>query len=173
GSEPSGSRRAARWPCVRCALTSAIAAATPPSSCSSAATAGGVAAGGGAASRPFVSTGSVSSRRTRPGWVATSAESPLSKSGRDSIAPCLLGPRGVARAVRAAATRTRPRRPTPRTPDRRILLLGPVGLRLRLDRVPDHRAEVDDRDLQREHHEEELPRFGRHYGIVRDDFPRR
>ena len=32
GSEPSGSSRAARWPCVRCALTSAIAAATPPSS---------------------------------------------------------------------------------------------------------------------------------------------
>ena len=32
GSEPSGSSRAARWPCIRCALTSAIAAATPPSS---------------------------------------------------------------------------------------------------------------------------------------------
>ena len=35
GSEPSGSSRAARWPWVRCALTSAIAAATPPSSCAS------------------------------------------------------------------------------------------------------------------------------------------
>ena len=35
GSDPSGSSRAARWPCVRCALTSAIAAATPPSSCAS------------------------------------------------------------------------------------------------------------------------------------------
>ena len=35
GSEPSGSRRAARWPCMRCALTSAMAAATPPSSVSS------------------------------------------------------------------------------------------------------------------------------------------
>ena len=32
GSEPSGSSRAARWPCMRIALTSAIAAATPPSS---------------------------------------------------------------------------------------------------------------------------------------------
>ncbi len=32
GSLPSGSRRAARWPCMRCALTSAIAAATAPRS---------------------------------------------------------------------------------------------------------------------------------------------
>ena len=32
GSEPSGSSCAARWPCMRWALTSAIAAATPPSS---------------------------------------------------------------------------------------------------------------------------------------------
>ena len=36
GSDPSGSMRAARWPCVRCALTSDMAAATPPSSSSSA-----------------------------------------------------------------------------------------------------------------------------------------
>jgi len=33
GSEPSGSRRAARWPCILCALTRAIAAATAPRSC--------------------------------------------------------------------------------------------------------------------------------------------
>ena len=49
GSEPSGSSRAARWPCVRCALTSAIAAATPPRSCGSGAEGAGAAAGAGSA----------------------------------------------------------------------------------------------------------------------------
>src|SRR3954454_5702955 len=55
GSEPSGSRRAARWPCVRCALTSDVAACTACSIVSSgmaagaarARAAGAAAAGGG------------------------------------------------------------------------------------------------------------------------------
>ena len=38
GSEPSGSSRAARWPCIRYALTRAIAAATAPRSPGSAST---------------------------------------------------------------------------------------------------------------------------------------
>ena len=51
GSEPSGSSRAARCPCIRIALTSAIAAAMPPrSSLSSSATAG-AGAGSGAGRR--------------------------------------------------------------------------------------------------------------------------
>ena len=70
GSEPSGSSRAARWPCVRYALTSAIAAATPPSSSSS-----GSAAAAAAALWQFAwhrrrarrFRGRASSRRTRPG----------------------------------------------------------------------------------------------------------
>ena len=36
GSEPSGSSRAARWPCIRCALTSEVAACTAWSSAASA-----------------------------------------------------------------------------------------------------------------------------------------
>ncbi len=35
GSEPSGSRRAARWPCMRCAFTIEVAAWTACSSASS------------------------------------------------------------------------------------------------------------------------------------------
>src|SRR3954467_5177082 len=42
GSEPSGSSCAARWPCMRCALTRLVAAWT---ACSSAASATGAAAG--------------------------------------------------------------------------------------------------------------------------------
>ena len=96
GSEPSGSSRAARWPCMRCALTSAIAAATAPSSVSSIrpAAGGSGAAGGGRrrgrcgdlGGRPLapLSRSSVSSRRSRPGWEATSSLSPLSNSSRHS-----------------------------------------------------------------------------------------
>ena len=49
GSEPSGSSRAARWPCMRCALTSEVAACTAWSSAASAtgAAAGAVARGHG------------------------------------------------------------------------------------------------------------------------------
>ena len=46
GSEPSGSSRAARWPCMRCALTRLVAAWT---ACSSASSATGAAAGVAAA----------------------------------------------------------------------------------------------------------------------------
>src|SRR3954469_1898527 len=53
GSEPSGSSRAARWPCMRCALTRLVAAWTAWSSAASAtgAAAGVAAAGGGAVER--------------------------------------------------------------------------------------------------------------------------
>ena len=100
GSDPSGSSRAARCPCIRCALTSAIAAATPPRSVSSispvtaAGAAGALSAGlaeasaggggaGGAAGWPLPRS-SVSSRRSRPGCEATRALSPLSNSSRHS-----------------------------------------------------------------------------------------
>ncbi len=51
GSDPSGSSRAARWPCMRCALTSEVAACTAWSSAASATApaAGLVAAGTGSA----------------------------------------------------------------------------------------------------------------------------
>src|SRR5439155_14717342 len=88
GSEPSGSSRAARWPCMRYALTSAIAAATPPKSSSSAAggAAAGMGAGAAAAAAPLPPSrrSSFSSRRTSPGCVASSSLSPLSKSARHS-----------------------------------------------------------------------------------------
>ena len=45
GSEPSGSSRAARWPCMRCAFTSEVAAWTAWSSAASATGAGGGARG--------------------------------------------------------------------------------------------------------------------------------
>ena len=71
GSEPSGSSRAARWPCVRCALTSAIAAATPPRSCRSGAAArrGGAAVrqSRGRCRRRSSPRGSFSSSRAIPG----------------------------------------------------------------------------------------------------------
>ena len=49
GTEPSGSSRAARWPCMRCALTTDVAACTAWSSASSTAppAAGAVVAGTG------------------------------------------------------------------------------------------------------------------------------
>src|SRR3954447_11899035 len=53
GSVPSGSRRAARCPCVRCALTSEVAAWTACSSCSS----GGPAASGAGAVAAAVAAG--------------------------------------------------------------------------------------------------------------------
>src|SRR5439155_524259 len=88
GSLPRGSRRAARWPCVRNALTSDIAAATPPSRSSS----GGAAAGSGVgaasgvgagAAWPFVSR-RFSSSRASPGSASIRSPSPLSKSARHS-----------------------------------------------------------------------------------------
>jgi hypothetical protein len=54
GSAPSGSSRAARWPCIRCAFTREVAACT---ACSSAASATG-AASPGAAGAAVAGTGS-------------------------------------------------------------------------------------------------------------------
>ena len=85
GSEPSGSRWAARWPCMRCALTSAIAAATPPRSSSS-----GVALGGAAGrrrrdrGRPFPFPRAGAARRAERAREAGRSTAPLSKSARHS-----------------------------------------------------------------------------------------
>ena len=73
GADPSGSSSAARCPCIRYALTSAIAAATPPSSSGSGAattgwssgTRGAVAVGGGSATRRRLGDGSAGAGAVR------------------------------------------------------------------------------------------------------------
>ena len=120
GSEPSGSRRAARWPCVRCALTSAIAAATPPSSCASTAVRrqarparrgrGAAAARGrcrAAVARP---RGSRSSSRASPGWVATSSRIAALEERRATPTARPPGSRGTRRAARARSRHSARRR---------------------------------------------------------------
>ena len=72
GSEPSGSSCAARWPCVRCALTSAIAAATPPSSSGS----------GAAGDRLVERRGGRSGGRRRGGAAAGAAVGDGAAGGR-------------------------------------------------------------------------------------------
>ena len=76
GSEPSGSRRAARWPCIRYALTSAIAAATPPRRPASVGLRRAAGAtGAGAAAAPFPA---------RPSSAASTGAGPASKIRRHS-----------------------------------------------------------------------------------------
>ena len=72
GGEPSGSRRAARWPCIRCAFTSEVAACT---ACSSAASATGAAAG-------VVAAGTGSAAVTAAGPSAPSATEARSSADR-------------------------------------------------------------------------------------------
>src|SRR6187200_526939 len=106
GSEPRGSSRAFRWPCMRYALTSDIAAATAPTSSPSAATSGaggasavGAGAGSGGAtgsatptagpsattSEPFPSRRTRSAtRRSSPGNADSTSMSPASKSARQA-----------------------------------------------------------------------------------------
>ena len=94
GSDPSGSRCAARWPCIRIALTSAIEAAIPPRSSLSAATGAGAAGGGGCGAAtggvawPSPSAAS-SSKRTRPGWLRKRASGSLSNRWRHSSGTAL------------------------------------------------------------------------------------
>src|SRR5581483_887289 len=85
-------------------------------------------------------------RRLYRGGTSTRGPRRASRAGR----------RGAAAAPRAGA----------RGADRGLALLL-AGLRLGADRVPDDERQVDDRDLQHEHHEDELPRLPGHLGIVR------
>ena len=121
GSEPSGSSRAARWPCMRYALTSAIAAATPPSSSSSAAPQPAAAGAGAGASRRRRgvrrvrrSVRSVSSSRARPGLrrdelavAALEERAPLGRHGSGFSRYCSSSARRSPRSGRRRRTRSR------------------------------------------------------------------
>src|SRR5919197_579453 len=166
GSEPSGSRRAARWPWVRNAFTSAIAAAMPPRSVSSTSgSTGGPSTGGSgcttgagrggaetvAATWPLPSSASSSSRRASPGCVATSSLAPLSNRLRHSA--------GTASGFSRYCSRRTPANPAFRPSTSRIVTVfvvapafppgaeGPLEdrvLRQYGDRHPDDEAETTD-----------------------------
>src|SRR5919199_5586178 len=65
--------------------------------------------------------------------------------------------RARARPVRAAAPRARAGTVLPRRPVQAFGTALLARFRLGLDRPPDHPDEVDERDLQDEHHEDQLP----------------
>ena len=77
GSEPSGSSRAARWPCVRCALISDVAAWTACSSCSSVGAGGAGAGRRGVARRGRRGGGRRRRRAAAPSSAPRSAKTPL------------------------------------------------------------------------------------------------
>ena len=100
--------------------------------------------------------------RHRPGALG-------SRAGRSPAHRCPAGPRG--RAVGPPPRQARPR--TPRWPRLEIerfrrQLSRLRRLRLGSHRPVDHQAEIDDRDLQDQHHEDELPD---HRGSIRDAVP--
>ena len=83
GSEPSGSRCAARWPCVRCAFTSDMAAATPPTIRSSA---GGASRRRGRGRRSGAVAVSVGAKLPQPYAVGQARENEL-RVGLEELPP--------------------------------------------------------------------------------------